>query len=74
MEPLKVLIHSIVSCLNLKDKPIMGYSAATAHKMEAFFFCILQDAEPDMTKEDEAKECLSRRPKLRNFCSVVVMK
>ena len=66
MEPLKVQIHSIFSHLSLKDKPIMGYSAATEHEMEAFF-SILQDVEPDITKEDKAKECLSRRPKLKEF-------
>ena len=40
MEPPKALIHSIFSRLSLKDKPIMGYSAATEHEMEAFLvFC-----------------------------------
>lgn len=66
MEPLKVLIHSIFSRLSLKDKPIMGYSAATEHEMEAFF-SILQDVEPDITREDRARECLNKRPKLKEF-------
>lgn len=39
MEPLKTPIHSIFFRLSLKDKAIMGYSAATEHEMEA---CILQ--------------------------------
>ena len=34
--------------------------------MEAFF-SILQDVEPDITRDDRAKECLSRRPKLKEF-------
>ena len=66
MEPLKVLIHSVFSRLSLKDKPVMGYSAATEHEMETFL-TILEDIEPDITREDKAKDCLNKRPKLKEF-------
>ena len=37
MEGVKVLIHSLFSRLALKNKPILGCSAASDHEMDAFF-------------------------------------
>ena len=66
VEPVKVLVHSVFSRLTLKDKPVLGYSAATDHEMDAFFN-ILEHIEPEITKDDRAKECFNKRPQHKEF-------
>ena len=66
IEPVKTLVHSVFSRLNLKEKPVLSYSSATEHEMDAFF-SILEDIELLVTRDDRAKECLSKRPKLKEF-------
>lgn len=44
MEPVKILLHSIFSHLNLKEKPIIRFISASQYE----FFSNLQDIEPEI--------------------------
>ena len=66
VEPVKTLLHSVFSRLNLKDKPISSCMSASQHEIDAFF-SILQDIEPEITQSDRKANVLAKRPALSAF-------
>ena len=66
MEPTKVLVHSLFSRLSLKDKPMLSYSSASEHEIEAFFD-VLHDIAPNLSRGDTTKNSLQKLPTLKEF-------
>ena len=66
MEPTKVLVHSLFSRLSLKDKPMLSYSSASEHEIEAFFD-VLHGIAPNLSRGDTTKKSLQKLPTLKEF-------
>ena len=64
-EPTKALMHSIFSRLSLKDKPVLSYSTASDHEMDALF-SVLHSIESALTRNHSKKD-LHKLPRLKEF-------